>query len=531
MKRLKRCSLITVIFLLTLCITLMGCSGSTPSPSNGSTDVNRDNSSGENNDATEEELETETKLEPANIIWYTVGEQHEDHDEVWGEFNDYLKSKIGTTIDLKFTTWTDWETKYNVLLTSGERIDGIFTSRWANFYSYAKMGAFQDITDLLPVYAPESWSEITEQQWQEATVDGKIYAFPTNDREFTPDGMLYREDWRKELGCPEIVDIDTMAKYFDAVKNEKDITPINGTGANIIERSAWYDGDFYHIAGEEGLIVKVQGYDTPRNVVSFVHSDTFMKMAKNAEEWQKAGYWPPDAISSTVNTEDTIKAGTGAAHWANPAGARGVIVGQIKEGNPAEFGYFPFTKMTNVAVPNVSTNNAFSVPKSAKYPENTIAAIELIRNDRTAHDLNFYGIEGKHWSLNGEGKVVIPAEGLDPTEVKGWGYANWAFRNPEMQYPPLVDWDGWEPINDYFDSIEQPNIHTPFFLDKDPIKAELAAIEQIKAQYHSQIIYGMGDAEQLVTEYRTELEKAGLQKVIDEIANQLYDYYDSVGIK
>ncbi|MDD4797840.1 MAG: DUF3502 domain-containing protein, partial [Eubacteriales bacterium] len=420
-----------------------------------------------------------------------------------------------------------------VLLTSGEQIDGIFAANWANFYSYAASGAFTDLTDLIPTYAPNTKTQLTDQMWSEGSVDGKIYAIGTNYKEYTPGGFIYREDWRKELGCAPITSIETAEAYFRAVKEQKGITPLNGTANGIILRmNVWYGGDFYHIAGEESLIVKVKGYDTPRNVVSMVHDESYMAMAKRAAQWAKEGFWPADAINSQTGTDVTLKAGTGAAHQCNPAGARGIIQEQTIQGNPAEFEYFCYTELTGVAVANISSNNCFAVPKSAKYPERTVAAVDYIRSDRDAYNIIFYGIEGKHYSVTAEGKLQVPAEGQDPTVVKGWDYANWNFRNPEMFINPVVDWDKWESLNEHFETQYKDNIHWPFYLNKDPIATELAAMAQVTAEYDNQIIYGMGaDPEKMVNDYRAALEKAGLQKVIDEVSRQLFAYYDSVGIK
>ncbi|MDD4796480.1 MAG: hypothetical protein PHO66_01765, partial [Eubacteriales bacterium] len=120
MAALRRPLSLLLVLVLAMGALLVGCTpaatDTTPPPGNAS-----------NGDTGEEPPKTED-LPYAKIIWYTVGDQHADHDEVWGRFNEMLKQKMNTEVDIKFTTWTDWQTKYNVLLTSGEQIDGIFAA-------------------------------------------------------------------------------------------------------------------------------------------------------------------------------------------------------------------------------------------------------------------------------------------------------------------------------------------------------------------------------------------------------------------
>ncbi|WP_240344253.1 extracellular solute-binding protein [Paenibacillus sp. SYP-B3998] len=70
---------------------------------------------------------------------------------------------MNTTVKLNFTTWNDWSTKYNLLLTAGEKIDMIFVSSWAGYFKYAKQGAFMDLTSLIPKYAPQVQKQVPAQ--------------------------------------------------------------------------------------------------------------------------------------------------------------------------------------------------------------------------------------------------------------------------------------------------------------------------------------------------------------------------------
>ena len=61
--------------------------------------------------------------QPVELIWYAIGTGPADGEMVMAEFNKVLSEKYNTTIKLNYTGWDDWENKYNLLLTSGEKLD------------------------------------------------------------------------------------------------------------------------------------------------------------------------------------------------------------------------------------------------------------------------------------------------------------------------------------------------------------------------------------------------------------------------
>lgn len=55
------------------------------------------------------------------IVMYVLGDKPKDMDEVLDKANaDYFEPNLNTTLDLEFLNWSDYSTKYTLVLAGGE---------------------------------------------------------------------------------------------------------------------------------------------------------------------------------------------------------------------------------------------------------------------------------------------------------------------------------------------------------------------------------------------------------------------------
>lgn len=473
-------------------------------------------------------------LPHVDLVWYVVGDPHKDQKMVDDEVNKRLKSDLNCTVKLNFTSWTEWGNKYNLLLSSGEKIDMIFSSTWANFTKYARSGAFMDIKDMLPKYAPQTWAAVPKEDWQWVTYNGKILAVPCTNYEFTPGGLFYREDLRKKYGLPEIKDVASIEAYLDGIKkNEKGMIPISGSVKNEIYSIFLYSAKFESVQGGEQSLLQARSYSTPRDIVAYPMTQEFAEYIKKMKEWANKGFWSKDALSAKATTVNEMNAGKGAMAWMNPATARGYMVGFKKDHPDWEMGYFPLSRIKGYAVPNSPINNGMSVPKSAANPERSLMVLDKFRNDVNYWRLTTWGVENYHWQLSDDGKSKIsPAKGQDPKVNPGFWTTSWGWMVSKNDLPQANDWEGWKPLNDELQSMMKPNIFAGIFIDYDPIKTEQAAINDLKNKYEGPLILGLlPDPEKTLNEYRDKLKAAGLDKYVEEVKKQVNQYFSEVGVK
>lgn len=494
-----------------------------------STNKNRENSG----DPAQGATPTEKPLSQADLVWYVVGDAHADQAMVDEELNKRLQKDINATVKLNFTTWNEWQSKYNLLLVSGETVDMIFAATWADFTKYAKMGAFMDLKEMLPQYAPKTWAEVPKEDWASATFDGKIFAVPCTSPEFTPAGWFYREDLRKKYNLPEIKDVASLEAYLDGIKkNCPDMIPIE-RGIDELRTLYLWSNKYEPIAGNESDVVQVKSYDTPRDVIMYPFTDEYVQFCKMARTWAEKGYWSKDALSSKTTPGDALKAGKCAVAWMNPGTAYGYFSNFEKEHPDWEGGYFPFSRLKGYTIANSPMNNGMAIPTSAKNPERSLMVLDLLRNDPDYHRLSTYGIQGYHWELSDDGKqMVVPAKGQDPIKNKGFWTTSWGWSNFKLAMENVTAWKGKPALIQEFMDKQRLNYLSDVKLDKNVVKTEAAAISQVQQKYSSVLFLGLdSDVDKAITEYRDQLKKAGIDKYYEEIKKQLFAYYDEKGIK
>lgn len=215
--------------------------------------------------------------QPVELIWYAIGTGPADGEMVMAEFNKVLSEKYNTTIKLNYTGWDDWENKYNLLLTSGEKIDLVYVN--ATLYNrYAPVGAFKDLTELFPTLMPKTYAFFDEDSLGQMSVDGKIYAVPLSMHGYIPYGIFYRKDLADKYGCEPITDIATFESYMDAiVANEPGITPYNGNPSDAFLYMFRANYGFETIAGSTSSIIVMGDIDDTGSVIAYPFTDEYVE--------------------------------------------------------------------------------------------------------------------------------------------------------------------------------------------------------------------------------------------------------------
>ena len=64
-------------------------------------------------------------------------------------------AKIGATLKINAIDWGQWDNKLNLMISSGEKSDIIFTAAWQNYTVNVAKGAFLPLNDLLDQYGQD----------------------------------------------------------------------------------------------------------------------------------------------------------------------------------------------------------------------------------------------------------------------------------------------------------------------------------------------------------------------------------------
>lgn len=470
--------------------------------------------------------------EDVTLVMYLLGDTQPDYDAMLEVVNAKLDQDISATLDVNFTTWSGWDTKYNLLLSAGEQFDMIFAAQWTKYQEFARKGAYLALDELLPTYAPQTWENIPQDGWEQTKVDGSIYMVPMNALEFETHGLLYRLDLAKQYGVGEIESIEDMEAYFAAIAaNENVMMPLNagpeGPGNEISH--VWNADPSYRAypwdEAANKLFRRYLDEDEWFFPLDRVGDDFF----ERTREWYQAGYWPRNILSSQVSARDNLRSGTSASAILNTPNANDDARAILAAHPDWELDWFNLEHRFPVNERRPLIGNGMAINDNAGNPERALMFLELVHNDFDYYMLMTNGIEGEHWELNDSGAMVFP-EGVDASNTGfawdapcPWGWREERFhlggilQNPNTKPYIREWWTEWQE-----DAILNPSVD--FAFDPTPVATELAGLSNVQSTYMPILRWGVADTGETVADYVADLEHAGLRVVEAELNAQWQEY-------
>lgn len=472
-------------------------------------------------------IDTSKKVE---LQFYMLGDAPKELDSIAAEINKMALEELNATVKFNYTSWTDWDQKYKLLLGSGQQVDLIFTADWTQYQSYATKGAFQPLDKLLPVAAPTLYNFVPEDMWEAVKIDGNIYTVPATYKEYVTNGFVWREDLREKYNLPKPVDIATFEQYLDGIKkNEPEMTPLSMNSDVKTNLMDTFKSIAHKPIGALPYGIGIN-YATPNEVYSYWGSDEQKEDLITLKRWQDNGYMVKNVLAVKDTLQDQITSGKAAALLGdNPTRFNDMVI-NLQAAHPDwKLAYYPYPLTNGIATPVHPIHNGFAIPVSSKNAERALAFYEKLVTDKRYNMLTQYGVEGKnyevkdgYYSLIGDSKT----NGFSREAMNGW-----AWRNPEFM---LFDknYDGVKAIFDELDKIQVPDKFTGFAEDYTPYQAERAALEQVEKQYLYPLNAGLvKNVEDGMKTFMDKAKQAGLEKIQAEYTKQWQAYVTAQGIK
>ncbi|WP_037290072.1 ABC transporter substrate-binding protein [Saccharibacillus sacchari] len=466
------------------------------------------------------------------ISYVVLGDkpQNGQFEAVMDKVNVIMKEKINAELEWKWVEWADWQTKYNLLLASGEPVDLItIGTDWLDTWANAQRGAFMNLDELLPKYAPETWKSIPEEDWNESKYNDKIVLIPENDyTQWVNHGFFYRGDWAKEAGITDpITNWEQIGDYLQYIKDNKpDVIPWDmASGAQTWGGYVQSYTDNLELPISTGYmpVFTAVSNDEKYTVAEPVFSDTLVDYATLMKSWADKGFWREDALNNKNDNRVALKAGLSGMDQHHTQTFSGLRVEMDRDQPGSELQMFAFNTTGGKNLTELSiTHGGTSLGAHSKNPERALMAYDLIRNNEEIYHLINYGMEGVQYELK-DGKRTLP-EGYDQTRDQFYSDF-WGGRVDKFEIPSDTTWDKIGDVYAEYDKIKIPYPYGQFVFDKTPVESELTAISQVAGELGPAINFGkVSDPVQAVEEFRAKLKTAGYDKVKAELQKQLDAY-------
>jgi putative aldouronate transport system substrate-binding protein len=469
-----------------------------------------------------------------DMIIYTIGGANpRDMDMVNEAASKITLEKLNATVSVQ--VMGDWRNRYQLVLSSGEPVDLIWTAMWYSYQPYAFDGAWVDITEMVDKTAPELKDLIGKENWDMARINGRHYAIPTSNRSWGQWGVAWREDLRKKMGTPPITDIPSMEAYAEGIlKNYPGMIPFCDSASGGLFHSFSEKNHAYIGLGNPqfsyGMGVKT---DNPRELFIFHETSEFQEYLVTQRRWVERGYTQPDVASSNDQGNDGMLSGKYAGS-VNSQGIATTLNGLIvpaRTGHPDwEIGYMNFGEMFKWTYRAHPTFMAFAIPKAARTPERSLLFVRELLTNKELWQLYDMGIEGTHYKIE-DGYYASLNDPINPGYLQSASsLTSFFFRGDFKHYSKDYQW-ALDYERDRMAPYEVTNYFEGFPDDYTPYRDKVTAMSEVNSQYTWPLLRGtIPNPLEALKDVNRRLDDAGRQEVVRRAIEQYQAYLDGLGI-
>lgn len=551
MKR-KRVSM-ALAAIMTASVCLAGC---------GNTTDNAGGTKAGSSEAVKEESKTDTvvseaseqteevkELDPVTIQFWIGGPgKQKDSDRVWEAFNEKLQEYVpNTTVEITCMPTAEYKEKYPQMLASGEAVDLTWIASWVTGSNQLIMdGNLMALDDLVDEYGQGIKETLGEDvldmhrypkddklyyliSWQGLYSNVRAFKVPTELAQLAGDTWL--EDtqkvvtkWWNEYSSPDDLQavFDQLDIYFAALK-ENDKLYAGLTQATF---GAWlYPNRLSSESSLQMYNIGVPHMDESFTVIDTIQSDYYRVYAQNMAEFYKKGYIRSDIASLEKNTLSFVKGGE---YTPNTS-----VIDVHNDLTPSAAQMYSATAGVDISLIQIENEGylskgdatAMAIPYCADEPERAMMVLNALYTEPELYQLLIYGFEGEHYTDNGDGTITTDysAQG---TADSNYGLWKWTVGTCKNSLVTQADVAG------YYDELQAQekdaiiSSFINFVFDDSNVTDVVASLKAIDGEYKSMIDNGyMGDEwEATLDKWISERKAAGVDRLIEELQNQINDY-------
>lgn len=492
------------------------------------------------------------ELEEKTIQIWLCGEKQQDTEKVWDAFNEKLQEYVpNTTVEFSIFPVSEYKEKFQQMLASGEAVDVAWAANWVtgNINDAIRDGNYMVLDDLISEYG-QGITEVLSQDVMDfhKKADGKTYylvnwqglagnrkgVYVYNEiAELAGDTWI--EDtqnaltkyWKDGAKAEDLQTIfDQIAIYCEAAKGAGKL----GAGIPFNRFFGWtYCTGLSHSV-ENFKNVGVMNLDNAFNVVDGIQSENYKVFAKNMADFYKKGYIRKDSASVDVTTLTEPKDGVIDENtwclWMHDA-----LNKNAADTKALQYG-LDVTCLTIEENASLGKGEATLniIPYCADEPERAMMVMNAIYTEADLYQTLIWGIEGEHWTDNGDGTVNYTGGGT--TADAAYGYNNWKMGSC---INGLETQDSTPEYYEEMKELESTAYASPFrnfAFDSTGLEDVISAIDAVTAEYEAQIYsgYHADKWEDVLNTYISERKAAGIDQVIEAYAEQLNAYISENGI-
>lgn len=453
----------------------------------------------------------EKEFKAVELQWWNIGSEQPDIDRINKLASEYLAS-IGKPYTIKLTLpgWGDYSTRTENALTTGEKVDLVFTCNWtANYQEFGELGYFTDLTPYLEEY-PDIVDIIGADFLYASKVGDATYALPTNKEKARVIGYLLNKTIvdKYEIDVSAIKDLEDLEEIFAMVKeNEPGVWPVQPEKVPM---------DMFWVGVAGGWSFTGEAGDLKLRFKEF--DDISINAYNKVTEWYQNGWVNPDLVGDSYNTNAEMASGRYFAWGA-----------QLKPGKDAEMSdanqQWVQVELGEIQIANDEIDGAMhGIPSTSDNQDEAFDFLHLLYTDPYLINLFNFGEEGVDY-------VFAEDDEYGRIEILESGYnfnSGWTFGNQFLNLLTIFEEpDKWEKM-EAFNEEARPLDSLGFFaeLDESGLRAQVSALDAVLNDKYTDLKEGRskdvaGDLEKM----RKDIEAIGYEDLGEALQAQFDEWY------
>lgn len=441
------------------------------------------------------------------ISWYLIGAAPAAELQVEEAMNEILVPEVGAKIDLVFYDYGEYEDKMNMKFSANEPMDIVFASPLP-FEENIASGKYLPLDEYLDngVLA-DTKAAINEKFWEGVTIDGQVYAVPTNKEIATQLYYLFDSGMVEKYGF-DTTKVETMEDtepFLKDVYEGEGYAPTsndlnwNGLGKDLgldcvasLSLQVCLDPE----NADEGYrwVYDIPGYQEQMEYIDYLIDQGYMMsdtldivdFATTDHAMLKQEGFP----GAEVNWEKTF----GHEYDVQPIGTPVVTTDSVRGS-------------TNV------------ISATSENPDLAAAVLNEVNTNPELRTIFAYGVEGTQWEYNKDGKIEF-LDGASDYQVGVYEQGNF-FILPLAKGEPEDKWAQFDELN--ATAVESPALG--FAPDLSEFSAELANTTNMLEKHKvTTMMANFDDPDADIAAARKDLESVGFFDLIDEINRQYEEW-------
>ncbi len=462
--------------------------------------------------------------EPTKIVleWLYFDAQPADLEIVEEAINEITIPEINVEVELYPISYMDAETNIPLMISGGDQLDLIVSSSRSSFLSLVNRNMLLSLDDLYEEYGPaiaEEAGEILPGGY----VGETLYGIPSYEKYGVTLGLAMKTEVTDAIGWDKFEDV-TMEDLADLLAQAKEAFPdttliqIAGGGGNIALFEYFNIVDYLGADAACGGILGV-GSDTEDTIINIFATDEYAQFCQTMREWYLAGYFNGDCATSTDSGQAAVTAGTAESYFIQ---TELDMVDQQASANGCDM--VAVTTRGHVLMQSDINAQLWSIPMTCENPEAAMKLLNMMYENEDLINLLYYGIEGVDYQYldDGSGRIGY----VDGQNAQTCGFHQWFGLYGDVK--SRLVWesspaDYKEQLAVFNEEIDETTTskYLGYNFNPDEVSTQYSAVTDVITTYRTALECGAVDPEEVLPQFLTALENAGINDIIAKNQEQL----------